>query len=189
MVLQYRTPEEEQQFNTLDIIKTFLKNDYINLSIPEIRILENIENSTTTIVCDLLLNAVSHHLEDTANGYVAVLFATIKSFFIDECKILKSIKFEDFAIQSNFSNSTLKTKIDATAEVNLIISLNEKNLIFREHAPSTIAACTKVILSAFEFLINLEKAKEMLKKLISISDRFDIKEYYINMLCKISQFS
>ena len=156
------TPGEVRQQMKYQLIRECLGNGYIKLNlINKLQIIEDIENSTTSIACELQKNDETFSIEGTGKGPVDAFYSSLSKELSDEYCSLTNFHFLEFGVRADLLKRSRRSRSgsDAYVESVLVIRNNDgDDFVFRAVAQSVINASLASALNAVEYFINLEQA-------------------------------
>ena len=156
------TPEEAKQQTKHQLVQECLGSKYIRLSlVNDLKVIENTENSTTSIMCDIQKNNETISIEGVGNGPIDAFYSSLSQELLEQYCSLSSYHFLEFGIRADLLKRNRRnwSGSDAYVEAVLVVRNDEGNdFIFRSVRQSVINASLSVALIAVEHLINLEEA-------------------------------
>jgi len=156
------TPGEVRQQAKYQLVRECLGNGYIKLNlINKLQVVEDIESSTTDIVCEIQKNDETFLIEGSGKGPVDALYSSLSKKLSDEYYSLTNFHFLEFGIRADLlkRNRYSWPGSNAYVESVLVIRNNDgDDFVFRAVAQSVINASLASALNAVEYFINLEEA-------------------------------
>lgn len=183
----------EKQTKMISLMKEILQENYLNLSVHNYTLNENLEPSRVDIVCRLSdQNDEKFEVEGNGVGVIDALFDGLKKRMADEYPSLKSIRFSQFLIEGLIARDDspdVATKAEAVAKVGIVNSEN-RDFLFEAKAPSVSRAGIEATIMAAEYFVNSERTYVRLHEILEHyrnEGRTDLVEKYTDLMTRVVQ--
>ncbi len=201
--MRTKTQEDIQRQRNSRLIKDVLGDTYISFSHGALKIMEFPDQ--TRIQFQLLASTEKRYMEEkkisgSGKGLIDAMFKALLLEHVTDCVSIADLRVHEFYIFVDRADLRRHTRSGETgaaamAQVCLQIDNGAGGLVpFRSYNNSVISAMAEVVLSAFEFFINSEKAMRDLRSFIEDaksrrrSDLVDLYTYKMAELVKNTSY-
>ena len=159
-----RTPEHFKRERVKQVFHRRLRDSIVNIEPIKVSVYEEVSQSDTTIDFSFLLKTASQHElfsfeAVSGRGLVDAVFSELVSKFSQEYSSLANLSLVDISVKPIFSLSTKASGSDAKTDVVLRMEVKDHGPAeFVSRSWSVVRSSFLVILEAFQFYINCDKA-------------------------------
>jgi hypothetical protein len=180
--------ETDQQAQVITLLREVLGDNYTHLHVNRVLIQEDLEDSTTSVSCEVDDEATGEKFVIAGKGVGAIdaFFQGMVDRFATEYPSLKTIRFSNFALHARLDTKQDFAGTDSEGEVVLEITNSEGRVFqFRHASRSVIGAGIITTLLGLEYFINSERAVVTMYHAINDArsrNRSDLVQRYTNNL-------
>lgn len=181
---------KSKQDSMVSLMMEILQDDYVKMSVKRYSLVEDLEQETARMNCQLLLaDSTELAVEGQGVGTIDALFTGLRERLADDYPSLKSIRFSQFDIVGLISGADGRDCAKSSAEATVGIRNSEdQEFIFKATAPSVSRAGILATVSAAEYFVNSEKTFVRLHEILEhyrSEGRTDLVDKYTELMSRV----
>ena len=158
-----RLPEDLQREKMVSLIKKYVREDYVSLSLQElVEVQENINLESSILKCTLTATYEDYKrilpMKAEGNGLLNAFHNGMREKLESRYFFIEDLEMEDFSVDTLSSKKKRLFSDDMVAVTMLVRANGRKRIAFRGQSKSLISASLGCFLQMCEHFINTERA-------------------------------